>query len=146
MSNGECILTLFFCMPWCICVSTFKWEARFDGHVHYGSMWEIKRCIDNLYSVDCMIVNCQLFLADKFLFLEVSEEVETDEDDRDSPRSIHSLRLYPGWELMSPKLQYNYLRLYLDVCIGRLGIVLGWMLITHDFDIEIECQHFCLVA
>jgi hypothetical protein len=43
-----------------------------------------------------MVVNCQLFLADKFLFLEVSEEVETDEDDRDSPRSIHSLRLYPG--------------------------------------------------
>jgi hypothetical protein len=32
----------------------------------------------------------------------------------------------------------------LDVCIGRLGIVLGRMPISHDNDIEIECQYFGL--
>jgi hypothetical protein len=30
--------------------------------------------------------------------------------------------------------------LCLDVCIGRLGIVLDWITITQDIDIEIESQ------
>jgi hypothetical protein len=32
----------------------------------------------------------------------------------------------------------------LDVCIGRLGIILSWISNTQDIDIDTECQYFCL--